>query len=371
MKSILILTNSIDGLFWLRREVVQAIVDSGHRVFISYPRQGDSDRFFEEMGCRMILTPFNRVGKNPIRESQLIYRYYSIVKRISPAVVLSYTVKPNIYGGIVCSICKIPQIVNITGLGDWMERKSVLRILIVTLYKICFGRRTVFFFQNRNNQRLFMNLGIVGSHNSKLIPGSGVNLSFHSFQDYPPDGIVRFLFVARLKKDKGTQEYFDAARAIKEINPSVDFQVVGPDEDVYREQLDSLVQDGVITYFGRQMDVRPYYKNVHCTVMPSYHEGMSNVNLEGSSSGRPVITTNVPGCVETVDDGITGFLVEPRNTCDLVRKMEKFIDLPYSQKKEMGRAARKKMEREFDRNIVSKLYVDEIDRLLDYSNRCP
>ena len=181
--------------------------------------------------------------------------------------------------------------------------------------------------------------------------------------DYGAKDFGKFLFIARLLKDKGTEEYFETAKAIKAKYPQTEFQILGWKEGPYQQQMEELVKDGVIKYLGTTSDIRPYLTDVHCTIMPSYHEGMSNVNLESAANGRPVITTNVPGCRETVDDGQTGFLVEAKSAEALIAGVERFLTLPYSQKATMGRMAREKVEQEFDRNIVVKAYLRAIESL--------
>ena len=196
------------------------------------------------------------------------------------------------------------------------------------------------------------------------MPGSGVNLQHHTYQAYPQDeGKVRFLFIGRMLKDKGIEEYFDAARAIKAKYPDTEFQILGNMEGDYQARLDALTKEGIVNHLGVTSDVRPYIGAVECTVMPSYHEGMSNVNLESAANGRPVITTDVPGCRETVDDGVTGILVKSRDTQSLTDGVEKFLSLTYDQKKQMGIAGRKKVEREFDREMVVKAYLNELKHI--------
>ena len=190
-----------------------------------------------------------------------------------------------------------------------------------------------------------------------------MNLEHHTYQDYPDDGVVKFLYIARLQKDKGTGEYFEAAKAMKAKYPLTEFQVLGWKESEYEGQLNDLVANGIINYLGTTSDVRPFLKDVHCTIMPSYHEGMSNVNLESAANGRPVITTNVPGCRETVDDGMTGILVKAKDYQSLIDGVERFLNLTDEQKKQMGVEGRKKVEREFDRQIVVKAYLDAIKKL--------
>lgn len=360
MKSkILVLTNNIGGLHSFRKEVMKAIVDDGYDVYISEPDDDERVKYFEMIGCHIIKTVFNRRGMNPLADFKLMLSYRKMIKQLKPKAVLSYTIKPNVYGGIACRLTSTPQIANVTGLGDALENGGWLQKLTVTLYKIGIRKAKQVFFQNQTNQEFCLSQGIADDK-SIVLPGSGVNLRHHSYQDYPSDGVIKFLFISRLLKDKGTDEFFEMARVIKFNYPQTEFQILGWIEGNYKQELDDMVKEGIINYLGTTSDVRPYLAKVHCTILPSYHEGMSNVNLESAANGRPVITTDVPGCRETVCNGITGFLVKPRDVQDLIRGVESFINLPYEQKKIMGIEARKKVEREFDRIFVVKAYLKAI-----------
>lgn len=359
---ILVLTNNIGGLHSFRKEVMRAIVDAGYDVYISEPDDDERVNYFEGIGCHIIKTKFERRGMNPIADFNLMMNYLRIIKQLKPVAVLTYTIKPNVYGGIACRITGVPQLANVTGLGDAIENGGWLQKLTIILYKIGIGKAKCVFFQNQMNREFCINQG-VATEDSKLLPGSGVNIQHHVFQEYASEGIVKFLFLARLLKDKGTDEYFETAETIKMKYPNTEFQILGAIEGDYQERLNKLVESGVINYLGTTSDVRPYLAQIHCTVLPSYHEGMSNVNLESAANGRPVITTNVAGCRETVDDGRTGYLVEVRSVKSLIDAVERFINLPYSQKVQMGIEARKKVEREFDRQIVVDAYLNEIIKL--------
>lgn len=360
--NILVLTNNIGGLHSFRKEVMKAIVDDGYEVYISEPDEDERVKYFESIGCHIIKTKFERRGMNPIADFHLMMNYWKIIKQLKPVAVLTYTIKPNIYGGIACRITGVPQLANVTGLGDALENGGWLKKLTVFLYRIGIEKAKCVFFQNQTNREFCINQGIA-TEDSKLLPGSGVNLQHHVFQEYTSEGIVKFLFIARLLKDKGTDEYLEMAKIIKDKYPNTEFQILGAVEGDYQERLNKLLESGVINYLGTTSDVRPYLSQIHCTVLPSYHEGMSNVNLESAANGRPVITTNVPGCQETVDDGRTGYLVEVRSVKSLIDGVERFIHLPHHLKVLMGKEARKKVEREFDRQIVVDAYLKEINQL--------
>jgi galacturonosyltransferase len=362
-KSILILSNTIVGLHSFRREVIKAIVDAGYKVIISVPDDDIKADYFRGMGCEIIQTVFNRRGVNPLADFKLMMSYRRLIKQLKPMAVLTYTIKPNVYGGLAARICRVPQLANVTGLGDAVENGGWLQKLTIGLYKLGVGKAQRVFFQNEGNRSFCIRQGIADA-NSILLPGSGVNLEYHTFQEYPTDeGKIRFLFIGRLLKDKGTEELFATAKVIKEKYPQTEFQIVGSVDGNYQTQLDELVNTGIIKFLGSQSDVRPFIGAVECTIMPSYHEGMSNVNLESAANGRPVITTNVPGCRETIDDMWTGYLVEARNTQSLIYAVERFIALPYSQKVMMGKNAREKVEKEFDRKKVVDAYIKEIEKI--------
>lgn len=362
-KAILILTNNMGGLHSFRKEVVKAIRDLGYKVFISVPEDSPKSEFFREMGCEIIITKFNRRGVNPLADFKQMLAYKKLMKQLKPMAVLTYTIKPNIYGGMAASLCHVPQLANVTGLGDAVENGGFMQKLTILLYKMGLRKTRRIFFQNASN-RSFCIHNSIANEDSVLLPGSGVNLQHHSYQEYPQeDGETRFLFIGRLMKDKGTDELFEAAKLIKANYPQVEFHIIGDVEGNYQKQLDELIDSGVVYYLGRQSDVRPFIGSVHCTIMPSYHEGMSNVNLESAANGRPVITTDVPGCKETIEDGKTGFLVEVKNSKSLIDAIERFIALPYSQKQLMGKNGRIKVEKEFDRQIVVDAYLKELKQI--------
>ena len=358
---ILILSNTIIGLYSFRREVIKSIVDAGYNVYISVPDDDEKSDFFREIGCKIVLTQFNRRGKNPLADIKQLMSYRKLMKQLNPVAVLTYTIKPNIYGGIAARLCHVPQLANVTGLGDAVENGGWLQKLTVALYKTGLGKAKQVFFQNETNRSFCIQKGIA-KKTSVLIPGSGVNLQHHTYQEYPEyDGTIRFLFIGRMLKDKGIEELFDAAKILKSKYPHTEFQFVGSVDGDYQRQVDELSEAGVIRFLGSQSDVRPFLGAAHCTIMPSYHEGMSNVNLESAANGRPVITTNVPGCRETVDDGVTGILVKVRDSQSLIEGIEKFLNLTYERKKQMGIEGRKKVERDFDRQTVINAYLKELE----------
>lgn len=358
---VLILTNNFGGLYCFRKEVVNAIVDSGHKVIVSAPFDCNA-QFFEAMGCKIIDTEFNRKGTNPLKDLTLMLHYRRLIKKVKADVVLSYTIKPNLYGGLACQLCGVPQIANVTGLGSAVENPGWLQRLTILLYKVGLRKAHTVFFQNKANMEFCKDYKMVKGHMG-LLPGSGVNLQHHTLQNYPsPEEPIRFIFISRLLREKGIEEYLTAAMDIKNKYPNTEFHILGTSEENYAVRIAKLEKEGVIIYHESQPDVRPYIGRAWCCIHPSFYpEGMSNVLLESCAAGRPIITTDRPGCGEIIENGVNGFLVKQRDGYDVARKIQQFIDLPYEKKREMGIAARKKVEREFDRKIVVKAYLDEIN----------
>ena len=321
-------------------------------------------KFFVDHGCNLIVTPIDRRGTNLIADFKVFRSYIQIIRNCNPDIVLTYTIKPNVYGGLVCSLLNVPYLANITGLGTSIENKGLLRTISTLLYKLGLRKASCVFFQNETNRDFFMRKKLLKTK-SRLIPGSGVNLREHAFEDYPNEEHgIGLLFIGRVMKAKGIDELLQAAERITEKYPDVKFDLVGACEEEYSQVLQKLGERHVIQYHGRQADVHSYVKKSHATINPSYHEGMSNVLLESAAAGRPVLATNVPGCRETFDEGLSGLSFEPKSTDSLIEAIEKFIALPWEKKQEMGLFGRKKMEKEFNRNIVVNAYLEEICKVV-------
>jgi glycosyltransferase involved in cell wall biosynthesis len=356
---ILVLANFGLGLYKFRKELLEELISKNNEVYISLPNDEYTPKL-ESIGCKFIETHLERRGTNPFTDLKLLLEYIKVIKRIKPHVVLTYTIKPNVYGGIACNLTKTPYISNITGLGTSVENEGLIQKITLFLNKYGLKNASCVFFQNDTNRKFFIDRGILKG-NTRLIPGSGVNLKHHNFEEYPmDDGKLRFLFIGRIMKAKGIEELLEAAKMVKKEYPNVHFDLVGISEEDYNHQIFELDRLGIINYHGQRDDVHSFIKNSHATVLPSYHEGLANVLLESASSGRPVLASRVPGCIETFEDGLTGFGFEARSVEGLVEAIIKFINLPYNQKKEMGTAGRKKIEKEFDRNIVIEAYLKEI-----------
>lgn len=358
---ILFLANNDVGLYRFRQELLAELLKD-HEVFIALP-DGEFIPKLQEMGCQYIPFEFNRHGLNPLADLWQIHRYRKLLRQLRPQVVLTYTIKPNVYGGIACQKEHIPYIANVTGLGTAIENGGVLAGLSLALYRRGLKGATKIFFQNSANWQFFLDQQVVCLANTQLLSGSGVNLEAFVTQPYPPEAKgIRFLFVGRIMRDKGIGELLQAIIRLHSTNPQITLDIVGGyDESAWVERVHEAAAAGAVCYHGQQSDVRPFYQNCHCVVLPSYHEGMANVLLEASATARPVIATRVPGCQETFDEGVSGFGCEAKNSDSLLSAMQKFLSLSHEQRAAMGNAARTKVAREFDRRMVVREYLAAIE----------
>lgn len=365
MNKLLIVTNFDVGLYNFRKEVLEALRDASWELHIALP-DGEFVPRLREMGCIFHETKLNRRGKDPLQELELLRRYDRLLREIRPDLVLTYTIKPNLYAGSLCRMRRIPYITNITGLGTAVEGDGLLQKLTRTAYRFAMKRAACLFFQNDANRQYFARLRIGGGR-SVLLPGSGVNLERYGYLEYPEGERCEFLFLSRVMKEKGIEEYLTMAETIRAQHPETVFHILGFCEEDYenRERLMRLDREGVVHFHGMVEDIRPFLQRSQCTIHPSFYpEGMSNVCLESQASGRPVITTDRPGCADTIEDGVTGFLVRAQDADDLTRKVRAFLALPWETRRQMGRRARERMERLFDRRIVTARYLEETARCL-------
>lgn len=360
--NILFLANDGEGLYKFRRELLQEL-SLDNNVFTSLPKDNYTEKLIG-LGCSFIETRFDRQGTNPIKDLKLIFTYLKLLEDIKPDVVLTYTIKPNVYGGVACQIKHIPYITNITGLGSAVENGGILQKISLTLYKIGLRKAKKVFFQNETNKKFMLEKGVINGP-TDLVPGSGVNLKEYKLLDYPKGDTIDFCYIGRIMTEKGFKQYIEAAEDIKERHSETRFHVCGLFEDDYKDEVDRLVKKNVLIYHGSVSNMaKDIYPIIECVVHPSYYaEGMSNVLLEAGACGRSVITTNRAGCKETIDDGINGFIVNQKDTKDLIDKIEKFVSLPRSERMKMGLNGRKKIEKEFDRDIVINKYIEEINSI--------
>lgn len=360
MKRILILANHEMVIYGLRKELVRELLEEGYEVTLAAP-YGSRIQEMVQWGCHFVECRVDRHGMNIARDVTLLLRYFKLIEKVRPCVVLTYTIKPNIYGGIAAMMSQTPYMPNITGLGTAIERKGVLKILTAGLYKASLRQAAVIFVQNSENKAFFSKSGI-RYRRFVLLPGSGVNLEEFRLLPYPDSGPTGFAFIARLMREKGIEEFIHAAEYMRKRYPDTRFHICGFCEEAYETRMREKEENGILIYHGMVDDIRTVLKEVSCVVLPSYHEGMSNALLEAAACGRPLIATDIPGCREIVDSGVNGFLVERASEGSLVKAMEDFYRMDWEARRRMGLASREKVEREFDRKEVIKAYMEEIKK---------
>lgn len=351
VERILILANHSGGLYDFRKDLIAELKKHAN-VTVAVPH---NDRWEElhKLADRVIELPVDRRGRNPLHDSNLFQQYRAMLKEVKPDLVLTYTIKPNIYGGLACRMAHIPYAVNITGLGSAIENGGWLKRFVLMLYKLALNGAKVVFFENTGNRDTLVAAGVVPNGRDVVLNGAGVNLEDYPCQTYPQEGPVRFLFVGRVMHEKGVDELFAAAKRMKQkYGDGVEFHIVGSFEEAYKPVMDELEQAGVVKYHGYQSDIKSFYAMASCIVLPSYHEGMSNVLLEAAASGRPLITSDIPGCREAVENGVSGYLRPIKDADALYAAMQRFAELPEGWRAEMGRCGRDRMEQNFSKTAV-------------------
>ena len=352
--------NSSSGLFNFRKDLILQMLADGHDVIALTPI-GDRSEQLEALGIRLISTEIDRRGLNPIHDLSLFFQYRRILKSEKPDLVITYTIKPNVYCGYACRMAKIAYAANNTGLGSTFEKNNLLKRVVVIMNKVSLRYAKCVFFENENNKNLFVNEGIVKKEKAVLLNGAGVNLEHFYYQTYPDDSKgIRFLFMGRVMKEKGIEELFSSMQRLKAKGFDCYLDVLGSLEEKYEGQIRQFEKAGWLNYYGYQSDVRPFIERSHCFVLPSYHEGMANTNLESAASGRPIITSDIPGCMEAVLDERSGFLCRAKDADDLYIKMVKFLSLSQSERKQMGLVGRKHMEASFDKKIIVNKTIEQL-----------
>jgi glycosyltransferase involved in cell wall biosynthesis len=359
--------NAAWNIWNFRRPVVEALLADGHRVTIVAPEDATASDL-RALGCRFIPLDMNVKGLNPVQDLRLFARMRTIFSAERPDVILSYTVKNNIFGAFAAKSLGIAFLPNVTGLGTAFLSKGVLQALVEGLYRAAFKSLPTIFFQNEDDRDLFVNRKLVHSGQVSLLPGSGIDLEHFVSTPYPEAKAPVFLMIARLLRDKGVAEFVEAARSVRERYPHVQFQLLGAAGAENRTAIDLDTVRGWerthgIEYLGTSLDVRSQIAAAHCVVLPSYREGAPRTLIEASAMGRPVIATDVPGCRAVVEAGLTGLLCLPRDAESLASTCLDFLALTPDHQKALGVEGRGKMEREFCQSIVVQSYREALSIL--------
>lgn len=363
MKKIIFISNSMFGLYKFRKEVIEYYTLS-YEVYIVAP-DNDFSEYFDKIGCTIINYKMDNHGKNIFKNLVTIYQLYKIIKEIKPENILTYTIKPNLYIGVIRYFISFNFYPNITGLGTFYYEKSILSSIIYKIFRVTLKKSKAIFFQNENDLINFGNK-LSSKLNKVLLPGSGVNLDYFEYNTYPKARHQNYIFISRIIKEKGIELFLMIAEKMKKKYTDLTFHVVGPADEEYLSLLEVFQEKGIIKYHGVLKDVRVLYKLSNCLIHPTYYpEGMSNVLLESCASGRPVITTNQPGCREVVN-GKNGYLVKPNDFDDLFDKVNSFHNLSFEAKLIMSYEARKHVKMNFDRKLVINLIDKELIKIGKY-----
>lgn len=367
-----IIYNTAHYAFMMRRVLIAALQDHGFRVAVLAPADKYVPRLVE-MDVEFIDVPM-RMNKNPLTDVLLTLNLRKKLSRLQPFAVLGYTAKPNIFGGLAARSLGIPMINNIAGLGSVFDAGGILSQIIKQLYRLSLANSAMVFFQNPDDQRLFLKEGIMAHQRHDVLPGSGVDLKAfippNENVERKKDAPFRFLLSARLIREKGIPEYVVAARQLRESGQFIECWLLGHlgvdnPSAISETKVRQWQAEGVIVYMGSVEDVRPVLAQVDCVVLPSYYrEGVPRVLLEAAAMGLPIITTDAVGCREAVDEGLTGFLCRPQDAQDLARCMRQMMKTPRSDRIAMGQRGRAKMQCEFDERIVIDRYVQTITSLI-------
>ncbi len=358
---ILITANSSWNVLHFRRPILDALLADGHEVIVLAPDDGHGAKL-ESLGCRLFRLTMDLKGLSPARDSQLTLRMAHAFRILKPDIVLSYTIKNNIYGAMAARVLGVPFIPTVTGLGTAFLSGPLLQAFVETMYRVAFRASAAVFFQNGEDEKLFVRRSLVRRQQARLVPGSGIDLDY-----FRPAGTVAeargptFLMIARLLRDKGVLEYAEAARRVLKRCPTARFLMAGPISPENRSALGEDVieiwrREGSIVHIGEARDIRPHIAAADCIVLPSYREGAPRTLIEASAMGKPVIATDVPGCRDVVADGVTGILCNPRDSESLAQAMLRMTAMTREQHAAMGAAGRARMAAYYDQRLVVGAY---------------
>lgn len=347
---ILVLANNDGGLFGFRKELLAELAKT-NEIVIAVP-SGKHQSYFEQCGYKYIDVPVDRRGMNIFKDFVLYRKYRKLIRNEKPDLVITYTIKCNIYGGIAAKKGRIDYVANITGVGSALQNESLLKKLVVLLYKYAMCKSKRVFFQNEENMNLMQGLKIVDKEKSVLLNGSGVNLHEYTYLEPTRKDVTIFLFVGRIMREKGIDELLNVAEKCKNNGIKAEFELIGRCEEDYVESLRIAEKKGIIRYYGYQENIKSYIQKSDCVILPSYHEGMSNALLEGAAMGRAILASDIAGCRETLIDGETGMLFKKQDVEDMYEKVVKFTELSPEEKIDMGIKGRKHVEQKFDRQDI-------------------
>lgn len=362
-----IVLNTSWNIYNFRLNFVRTLLAKGYEVHTIAPHDNYT-QYLEALGCIHHNVKMDSRGANPIKDLGLMLELWGIYRKVRPAIILHYTIKPNVYGTLAASLLRIPTINNVCGLGTVFLKNNLVSAFAMMLYKLAFRFPRKVFFQNPDDLALFLNKNLIPAKSADLIPGSGIDLSHFTPAEFKRNETFTFLLISRLITDKGIMEYVEAVRKLKNKGVAARFQILGAKDPKHARGIklsviEEWINTGTIEYLGTTDDVRNFINQADCVVLPSYREGTPRTLLEAAGSSKPIVTTDVPGCHHVVEDNYNGLLCKIKNADDLAIKMEQMVALDNTTLKKFGENGRKKIEFEFDEKIVITKYLQEISQL--------
>ncbi len=362
-----IVLNSAWNIYNFRLSLVKALQAEGHEVHTVAPFDQFSAVLARE-GCINHDVKMDSRGANPLKDFGLFFELFFIYKKIKPDVILHYTIKPNIYGTLAAAVLRIPTINNVCGLGTIFLKDNFISSVAIKMYKFAFQFPKKVFFQNPDDQALFINRKLIRQEVTDLVPGSGIDLKKFAAVDFSRNKPFTFLLISRLITDKGVMEFVEAVKKLKSSGLNAHFQILGAKDPAHQRgipiaTINEWVESKTIEYLGTTKDVRTFISKADCIVLPSYREGTPRTLLEAASSAKPIITTDVPGCHHVVDHNYNGLLCKLKDADDLAAKMNEITQLDDTQLQTLGRNGRSKMEKEFDERIVINKYLQALQSM--------
>ncbi len=358
------IANTSWNIYNFRIPLIIELLKQKHQIVVIAPWDEFTPNLIK-LGCNCIDISLQNKGSNPFSDLKYLFRLFILFRNQKPDITLQYTIKCNIYGTLASAILNIPVINNVSGLGTVFLHHNLTSVVAKIMYRFAFRFPKLVFFQNEDDRNLFVAQGLVASDITDLLPGSGVDLIKFEPQPFQQVRPFRFVMASRLLFDKGVVEYAKAAAIIKKEYPAVEFHLVGaPDFDsglgVSKEMLNSWVQNGDLIYHPFTANILDIIKDKSCVVLPSYREGTPKSLLEALALAKPIITTNVPGCKETVQQGLNGFLCTAKDEQSLAQALKKMLTLSTSELRDMSEVSRQIAVKKYDQNIVINKYINAI-----------
>lgn len=364
---IAIVLNTSWNIWNFRMNFIQSLLKEGYEVHTIAPEDSYTP-LIQKAGCIHHKVKMDSRGANPLKDSALIFELHGIYRKVKPDVVLHYTIKPNVYGTIAAALLGIPVINNVCGLGTVFLKDNLVSAIAIMLYRLSFRFATKVFFQNPDDQKLFLDRKLVPANAVDTVPGSGIDLTKFTPTSFRRNEKFTFLLISRLITDKGVLEYVEAVKKLRSEGVDAHFQVLGAMDPLHKrgikvDLIAEWINTGIIEYLGTTNDVRSFIQNADCVVLPSYREGTPRTLLEAASSCKPIIATDVPGCNNVVTHDYNGFLCKLKDADDLAAKMKAMATLPEEKLKEFGTNGRTKMEAEYDESLVINKYLAVLTEL--------